>query len=268
MATVLKYDGDNSSIRERAYTITKVRQYDDDSATIRWRQCDNIERENEGMMQKLVCTVGRDKVRCIVFLPCNHVLAFERCGYQANICMTCYTMVKEHLKIIRARLMNCFRISHALLDNTEADATRMGRYMFNLERPLTLHNYSSKIPSTYHDTRRCGRQIIDNIRLYFRIRNERNRNENVNAIPVRNIQQQNASLRTLVLCMLCISRERCVVFLPCGHLLLCEVCGQATSISILISTDVRHVYMRVHTRCLTSNGDRQFTCIDSLQMAD
>ncbi|KAH3724385.1 hypothetical protein DPMN_050201 [Dreissena polymorpha] len=60
------------------------------------------------MMQKLMCTVGRDKVRCIVFLPCNHVLAFERCGYQANICMTCNTMVKENLKIIRAKeLENC-----------------------------------------------------------------------------------------------------------------------------------------------------------------
>ncbi|KAH3708718.1 hypothetical protein DPMN_068177 [Dreissena polymorpha] len=32
---------ENAGMRERESTMTGMRQYDDDSATIRWRECEN-----------------------------------------------------------------------------------------------------------------------------------------------------------------------------------------------------------------------------------
>ncbi|KAH3724437.1 baculoviral IAP repeat-containing protein 8-like [Dreissena polymorpha] len=63
---------------------------------------EDIMRENEEMKQRLMCTVCLDKFRCIVFLPCRHLLACEQCGLPVNTCMRCNTMVKEHMKVIRA----------------------------------------------------------------------------------------------------------------------------------------------------------------------
>ncbi|KAH3833699.1 hypothetical protein DPMN_107011 [Dreissena polymorpha] len=88
-------------------------------------------------------------------------------------------------------------------------------YIPNLQRPRMPRYVSSQIPVEFHDYRRCERKSRDEILLYFRIRNERN---------VRNIQRENASLRQLVLCRICLSRESRVVFQPCGHLWICEIC--------------------------------------------
>ncbi|KAH3724445.1 hypothetical protein DPMN_050262 [Dreissena polymorpha] len=63
---------------------------------------EDIVRENEEMKQKLVCTVCHDKVRCIVFLPCCHLFACERCDYSTSTCMKCNTIVKERLKVIQS----------------------------------------------------------------------------------------------------------------------------------------------------------------------
>ncbi|KAH3833696.1 hypothetical protein DPMN_107008, partial [Dreissena polymorpha] len=46
----------------------------------------------------------------------------------------------------------------------------------------------------------------------------------------RNIQRENASLRQLVLSRICLSRERRVVFQPCGHLGICEICLPKTRV--------------------------------------
>ncbi|KAH3724340.1 hypothetical protein DPMN_050156 [Dreissena polymorpha] len=45
---------------------------------------------------------------------------------------------------------------------------------------------------------------------------------------VASVLQENAAMRPLIVCTICNTRDRRVVFLPCGHLLTCEVCGQET----------------------------------------
>ncbi|KAH3724339.1 hypothetical protein DPMN_050155 [Dreissena polymorpha] len=45
---------------------------------------------------------------------------------------------------------------------------------------------------------------------------------------VANILQENAVMRHRIVCTICGTRDRRVVFLPCGHLLACELCGQET----------------------------------------
>ncbi|KAH3853424.1 hypothetical protein DPMN_095947 [Dreissena polymorpha] len=45
---------------------------------------------------------------------------------------------------------------------------------------------------------------------------------------IENVLQENEVMRHRIVCTICNTRERRVVFLPCGHLLTCEVCGQET----------------------------------------
>ncbi|KAH3720372.1 hypothetical protein DPMN_063269 [Dreissena polymorpha] len=85
----------------------------------------------------------------------------------------------------------------------------MRRSIHNLERPFMLHNVSSQIPCRCRGDRRCERLTVS---------------------KVQSIQRENATLRQLVRCMICVSRERRVVFIPCGHLWTCEVCGLWTNV--------------------------------------
>ncbi|KAH3724394.1 E3 ubiquitin-protein ligase MIB1-like [Dreissena polymorpha] len=135
------------------------------------------------------------------------------------------------------RLLNGFRL--AQLVNAAADTAkpmcgypheneimqRMWHSMYNLERLFMPHNASLKIPFQCLGNKRCKIPSSDEIRLYCRIQNERNEKEDD-----RTIQRENASLRQRVICSIFINRERRVVFIPCGHLRTCEVCGQGTSV--------------------------------------
>ncbi|KAH3724440.1 hypothetical protein DPMN_050257 [Dreissena polymorpha] len=51
---------------------------------------------------------------------------------------------------------------------------------------------------------------------------------NVILFAVENVLQENEVMRHRIVCTICNKRDRRVVFIPCGHLLTCEVCGQET----------------------------------------
>ncbi|KAH3724350.1 hypothetical protein DPMN_050166 [Dreissena polymorpha] len=45
---------------------------------------------------------------------------------------------------------------------------------------------------------------------------------------IETVLQENEVMRHRIVCTICNTRDRRVVFIPCGHLLTCEVCGQET----------------------------------------
>ncbi|KAH3746498.1 hypothetical protein DPMN_180906 [Dreissena polymorpha] len=44
---------------------------------------------------------------------------------------------------------------------------------------------------------------------------------------IENITAENENLRSEIMCKICMDRDACVVFLPCGHMATCEVCSKA-----------------------------------------
>ncbi|KAH3724447.1 hypothetical protein DPMN_050264 [Dreissena polymorpha] len=54
------------------------------------------------------------------------------------------------------------------------------------------------------------------------------KDERIYQQTVENVLQENEVMRHRIVCTICNTRDRRVVFLPCGHFLTCELCGQET----------------------------------------
>ncbi|XP_052245216.1 E3 ubiquitin-protein ligase XIAP-like [Dreissena polymorpha] len=53
------------------------------------------------------------------------------------------------------------------------------------------------------------------------------------------VAAENEKLRSEIMCKICMDRDACVVFLPCGHMATCEVCSKALRKCAMCRTVIR-----------------------------
>ncbi|KAL3882065.1 hypothetical protein ACJMK2_028440 [Sinanodonta woodiana] len=64
--------------------------------------CREIKRQNEDLRQKLNCQECKEKPRCVVFLPCRHILLCSDCAaYVEKKCPTCKRDIEEKIVVQR-----------------------------------------------------------------------------------------------------------------------------------------------------------------------